>query len=143
MAQVDLAEKISAPKSPADNQLMRSSFTGRSSIAGKNDPYALDFNALTAQYKKDAAFKLPFVKSSFIHYAGCPQSMIIDGVTYKDELVLTMELVQAPSHLKYKKLTDPKAARKLEIEKKKKEMAAKKAAEKEAKRAAKKEVKRL
>ena len=78
----------------------------------KNNPYALDFNALTKTYAKDAAFKLPFVKSSFIHYANCPIGMIIDGVTFKDELVMTMELVQAPKHLKYKQLTDPKLAKK-------------------------------
>ena len=45
-----------------------------------------------------------------------------------------MELVQAPAHMKYQLLTDPKEAKRLENEKKKKEHVAKMKAEKEAKR---------
>ena len=46
-----------------------------------------------------------------------------------------MELVQAPKHLRYTKLTDPKLAKQQEIERKKAEIKEKRAQEKAAKRA--------
>jgi hypothetical protein len=75
---------------------------------------------------------MPFVKSSFAHYQKCPRSMNINGKIYKD-LVLTMEIIQAPKPLSYFKLDDPKvvldklkakraADRKIMIEAKKQEM---------------------
>ena len=78
---------------------MRSSFgggnTGRSSMGGsaKQDPYDLNFKALRDQYVRDSNIKIPFVKSSFIHYAACPLTLEIDEQKLKNELVLTMELV--------------------------------------------------
>ena len=109
---------------------MRSSVAGggRSSMAGgKVDPYAIDFNALKKEYIQDSNKKLPFVKSSFIHYAECPMALVIDGQNLENELVLTMELVQAPKHLRYTQLTDPKLAKHQELERKKAEIREKKA----------------
>jgi len=47
---------------------------------------------------EDSSVKVPFVKSSFIHYSKCPRKMEINGRTYND-LVITMERIQAPEHL--------------------------------------------
>ena len=66
----------------------------------KVDPYALDFGKLRNQYVEDSSVKIPFVKSSFVHYSKCPRNMTINGREYKD-LVITMEVVQAPNHLNY------------------------------------------
>ena len=44
--------------------------------------------------------------------------MVINGKKYKD-LVLTMEVIQAPRNLDYHQLEDPKEARKKAAEKKK------------------------
>ena len=78
------------------------------------DPYQLNFNELKQQYVKDTNIKLPFVKSSFIHYAACPLNLQLGELELENELVLTMELVQAPGHVQNMKLTDPKAKRKME-----------------------------
>lgn len=61
----------------------------------------MDFQALREQYEKDSSIKVPFVKSSFVHYSKCPRKMKINGKEYND-LVITMELIQAPAHLDYK-----------------------------------------
>ena len=95
-------------------------------LGAKPDPYNLDYADLRKQYVNDTTYKLPFVKSSFIHYTGCPRSLKIDGVEYKNELALTMELVQAPTQLTNMMLTDPKEAKKQEIARRKKEAADKK-----------------
>ena len=108
------------------------------SSAKKKDPYDLDFTALRKQYVKESSVKLPFVKSSFTHYSKCPRNMIINDKEYKD-LVITMEIVQAPENLKYTQLDDPVEARKKiaaakrkeEIEKKKQEIIAERLAERE------------
>ena len=70
------------------------------------DPYQLNFNELRKEYIKDSNIKLPFSKSSFIHYAACPLNIQLGDLKLENELVLTMELVQAPSHMKNTKLTD-------------------------------------
>jgi len=112
-------------------QNMRSSYRSSARDALK-DPYHLDFKKLRDDYMQDSTFKLPFVKSSFIHYAQCPVTLNIDDVDFDNELVLTMELVQAPRNMNYTQLTDPKRAKIEEAERKRKEAAAKKAAEKAA-----------
>jgi len=66
----------------------------------KVDPYALDFTELRKEYVDSSSVKIPFVKSSFVHYSKCPRNMTINGKEYKD-LVVTMEVIQAPETLKY------------------------------------------
>jgi len=66
----------------------------------KADPYALDFTQLRKEYVDETTIQIPFVKSSFVHYSKCPRNMKINGKKYKD-LVLTMEVVQAPTQLDY------------------------------------------
>ena len=66
----------------------RSSFK----IKQKVDPYALDFASLRQKYVEDTSVKIPFVKSSFVHYSMCPRNMEINGKEYKD-LVITMEVI--------------------------------------------------
>ena len=73
------------------------------------DPYQLNFNELRKEYIRDSNIKLPFSKSSFIHYAACPLNIELGDLKLENELVLTMELVQAPSHMKNTKLTDAHA----------------------------------
>lgn len=79
----------------------------------KVDPYTLDFGQLRQNYVNDSSVKIPFVKSSFVHYSKCPRNMTINGKEYKD-LVITMEVIQAPDHLTYTQLSDPKAVREQE-----------------------------
>jgi hypothetical protein len=88
------------------------------------DPYRLNFEELRNQHVKETTTKLPFVKSTFIHYAASPTPMNIDGQLYsKDELVITMELVQAPvighdqKPMRYTSLEDPVVAKKRAKEK--------------------------
>ena len=76
------------------------------STVGADDKYQLNFNELRKEYIKDSNIKLPFSKSSFIHYAACPLNIELGDLKLENELVLTMELVQAPSHMKNTKLTD-------------------------------------
>ena len=100
---------------------------------------------------------MPFVKSSFVHYAKSPVTFEYQDREYKSTLI-TMELVQAPMNMTYTALKDPKVAKEQEkaaklqelkekaLEKKKQEKAEKKAALKaeiEAERAEAKEQKRL
>ena len=59
----------------------------------KQDPYQLEFSELRKEYIEDSNIKLPFAKSSFIHYAACPLNIEIDDLKLENELVLTMELV--------------------------------------------------
>ena len=66
----------------------------------KKDPYNLDFTQLRKEYVDETTIQIPFVKSSFVHYSKCPRNMKINGRKYKD-LVLTMEVVQAPTSLNY------------------------------------------
>ena len=48
-------------------------------VAGKKpDPYELDFNALHKEYVQQSNKKLPFVKSSFMHYTECPVALNIE-----------------------------------------------------------------
>ena len=84
----------------------------------KADPYNLDFTELCKNYVDETTIKIPFVKSSFVHYSKCPRAMEINGKEYKD-LVITMEVVQAPNNLNYTQLSDPKAVREQEIKAKK------------------------
>ena len=86
----------------------RRSTTGlkRQKSTASTDPYQLNFNELRKEYIKDSNIKLPFSKSSFIHYAACPLNIQLGDLKLENELVLTMELVQAPSHMKNTKLTD-------------------------------------
>ena len=88
----------------------------------------MNFNELRQEYIRDSNIKLPFAKSSFIHYAACPLNIQFGDLQLENELVLAMELVQAPSHMRNTKLTDPKLAKRLEHEAKQKEKAAEKAA---------------
>ena len=106
---------------------MKSSFQ-RSSLRKLNDPYELNFDQLREDHVNDSNIKIPFVKSSFIHYAQCPLNLKLDDQELNNELVLTMELVQAPKHLKQTQLTDPKIAKKQEQERKRKEKEAEKKA---------------
>lgn len=99
--------------------MMRSSFN-----KVKTDPYSLDFTKLRKDYVQETTVKIPFVKSSFIHYSKCPRKMVINNKEYTD-LVLTMELIQAPQHLNYTQLEDPKTAmeqKKAELKLKKEQM---------------------
>ena len=89
----------------------------RSDLRRTNDPYELNFGELRKDYVNDSNIKLPFVKSSFIHYAACPLNLKIGDEVLNNELVLTMELVQAPKHLKQTQLTDPKIAKKQDAKK--------------------------
>ena len=63
-------------KSAADR---RAKFGSKKSMTSTRmaakDPYQLNFNELKKQYIKDTNIKLPFVKSSFIHYAACPLNL--------------------------------------------------------------------
>ncbi len=86
----------------------------------KKDPYNLDFTMLRQHYVESSTIAIPFVKSSFVHYSKCPRNMEINGKEYND-LILTMELVQAPENLNYTTLEDPKKARLAEIERRKQE----------------------
>ena len=70
------------------------------------------------EYVDETTIQIPFVKSSFVHYSKCPRNMKINGRKYKD-LVITMEVVQAPIKLDYHLLQDPKEARRKAAEKKK------------------------
>lgn len=97
------------------SSMVRSSFNKK---PVKVDPYNLDFTKLRKEYVDETTVQIPFVKSSFVHYSKCPRNMKINGKKYKD-LILTMEVVQAPSHLDYHQLQDPKEARRLAAEKKK------------------------
>ena len=95
---MSLQSKVSASSGPGRSshmlKSMNSSLVGRSSMANKpHDPYDLDFREIRHQYAHTVQHKLPFVKSSFVHYAGCPLSLEIDDIEYKDELAITMELV--------------------------------------------------
>lgn len=66
--------------------------------------------------------------------------MVINGREYND-LILTMELVQAPENLNYTTLEDPKKARAAEIERRKQEkIEAAKAEKRKAKDAKKAEI---
>ena len=64
-----------------------------SGLMAKKDPYQLDFRELKKEYVRDTNVKLPFVKSSFVHYAACPLNIQLGELKLEDELVLTMELV--------------------------------------------------
>ena len=59
---------------------------------------------------QDFSVKIPFVRSQFVHYSKCPLNMRINGKVYND-LVLTMELIQAPNNLEYTQLSDPQIVR--------------------------------
>ena len=72
------------------------------------DPYTMDFNKLAQEYEDESTMKVPFAKSSFVHYSKCPRDMKIWDVEHND-LVLTMELVQVPTELSQVRLTDPRA----------------------------------
>lgn len=100
----------------------RQSTTGRSSMAlvKKVDPYALDFSELRKQYETQSTVKLPFVKSSVVHYSKCPRNMKINGKEYTD-LVVTMEVIQAPNMLNYTQLQNPKLVKEQEKERRKEE----------------------
>ena len=109
----------------------------RSSVIRKKaDPYHLDFSEMRKDYEQKSSVKIPFVKSSFVHYSKCPRNMVINGKEYKD-LVVTMELIQAPETLKYNQLTDPVAAKKLKKMQAKEEAREKRLAEQRAKKQAK------
>ena len=109
--------------------LSRSSLITSRMPKKKVDPYNLDFPALREEYVRDQTMKVPFVKSSFIHYSKCPRKMTINGRLYKD-LVLTMELVQAPNCLDYSMLSDPQLVKAQEKERRKQEAIQKKKDEK-------------
>ena len=78
------------------SSMNRSSFK----LQQKKDPYNLDFTQLRKDYVDETTIQIPFVKSSFVHYSKCPRNMKINGQKYKD-LVLTMEVIQAPCNLEY------------------------------------------
>jgi len=89
---------LNASQTADTSKQIRSSV--RKSTAAKKNPYKMDFSKLTSNYFDDSTVKLPFVKSSFLHYSKCPRNMYINGHEYKD-LVLTMEIVQAPADMNY------------------------------------------
>ena len=95
----------------------------------RKDDYTLDFTELREQYVQDSTIKIPFVKSSFIHYSKCPRNMRINGKEYND-LVITMELIQAPAQLTYTQLENPAKAAEMEKARKREEKIAQAKAEK-------------
>ena len=78
---------VSTGRASLTTSMARSSFT-----KVKTDPYNLDFTQLRKDYVGETTVKIPFVKSSFIHYSKCPRKMVINNKKY-DDLVLTMELI--------------------------------------------------
>jgi len=58
----------------------------------QQDPYTLDFTELRKEYVDQSSVKIPFVKSTFVHYSKCPRQMRINGKEYKD-LIVTMEVI--------------------------------------------------
>ena len=56
----------------------------------------MDFKQLRQEYAEQTTIKVPFAKSTFVHYSKCPRIMKIDDVEYGD-LILTMEVVQVPT----------------------------------------------
>ena len=92
------------------SQLRKSSQMRSSGMRRKADPYHLDFTQLRQDYENSSSVKIPFVKSSFVHYSKCPRNLKINGHEYHD-LVVTMEVIQAPELLNYTQLDDPVVAR--------------------------------
>lgn len=64
---------------------------------------------------EDSTIKMPFVKSSFVHYAKSPTAFTYQDREYKNTMI-TMELVQAPLNMTYTALKDPKIAKQQEKE---------------------------
>lgn len=54
---------------------------------------------------EDTSQKLKFSKPSFLHY--CKNPYIYDDLFGGDDTILSMELMQAPTGLKFKNLKDP------------------------------------
>jgi len=90
-------------------------------MAAKKDPYNLNFKELRQKYMEDSTIKMPFVKSSFVHYAKCPVKFEYQEREYNSTLI-TMELVQAPMNMTYTALKDPKVAKEQEKAAKLKEL---------------------
>ena len=76
------------------------------------DPYSMNFTELAHEYEEESTMKVPFAKSSFVHYSKCPLKMRINDIEYKN-LVLTMEVIQVPTELSNVQLADPQATDKL------------------------------
>ena len=76
---------------PGHGSMARS--TSFSKSHARQDPYQLNFNEIRQDYIRDTNIKLPFSKSSFIHYSACPLNMQVGDLQLTNELVLTMELV--------------------------------------------------
>jgi hypothetical protein len=76
-----------------------------------HDPYHLDFSKLRKEYMEETSQKLKFSKPSFLHY--CKNPYIYHDLFGGDDTILTMELMQAPTGLKFKDLKDPKEVEKL------------------------------
>ena len=114
---VNTPGSMRASMSGASASMNRSSFK----LLEQKDPYSLDFTALRRDYVDETTIQIPFVKSSFVHYSKCPRNMKINGRKYKD-LVLTMEIIQAPTQLEYHQLDDPQEARRKAAEKKRRDM---------------------
>ena len=87
--------------------LDQASFKVSSELRKATEPNELDFEQLIDNYVSDYTIKIPFVKSTFIHGSFLPSQIQFGTEKPKDELVLTMELVQAPHHLKTNQLADP------------------------------------
>ena len=68
-----MADKLGTLKEQRGS-VLRSS-VGISGVRRTNDQYELNFNQLRKDYVGDSNIKLPFVKSSFIHYTACPLNL--------------------------------------------------------------------
>ena len=119
-----IRSSVAGSRTSLSNSMMRNGMKMKKKV----DPYALDFTELRNKYVEDTTIQIPFVKSSFVHYSKCPRNMTINGTEYKD-LVITMEVVQAPTKLSYTQLDDPKAVRAAQLQAKKDEKIAAKKAE--------------
>ena len=93
------AENLMSSMDPRASMINANRMSISRAPATRHDPYQLNFDELRHEYVKDSNIKLPFAKSSFIHYAACPLDMQIGDLKLENELVLTMELVQAPSRM--------------------------------------------
>jgi len=69
----------------------------------ENFDETLDFESLRKEYMNEAV-KVPLVKSEFIHYCQNPMTNIFGEGT-----IITMEIVQAPKSLQYKRLEERKS----------------------------------
>ena len=96
-----------------DQATNKAAFESRKAV----DPNELDFEQLMDDYVSDYNIKIPFVKSTFIHGAFLPTQIQFGAEKPEHELVLTMEMVQAPHHVKINQLVDPNHEQNMKLKK--------------------------